>query len=297
MKQAFLINVLIYSLLLAVLLTVCGCSNDLSSGQEKDLESPQDTEIEQKETDNNEDDKPDEQGQNEPELPEIESPEAESPEVEPMGINLLVINELRTVYSSAAKRTEYIEFKVMQAGNLNGISLHIMYNAKTPFIYNFPDINAASGEYITLHFRTLESACVNELSDDLSISGGTDSCPTARDLWVSGSSKLLHQTDIVYLQDAKGRIMDAIIMNEAPDDTWKKNQAHFAQIAEDLYNRGMWKSIDGQMPKPYDAVDTSTIKTSATKSISRYEGKVNTHTANDWYITDSNKLSPGQPNK
>jgi hypothetical protein len=205
------------------------------------------------------------------------------------------INELRTEYSSP--RAEFIEFKIKSAGDLDGLQLFIMWNAKETYIFDFPAADVKSGEYVTLHLRTLASNCVNELGEDLSESTGTDSSPTARDLWVSGSTKRLHKTDIVYLQDANGNILDAVILNETPDETWDKNRAHFAGIAEYLYNKGAWKSADGQLPGPFDAVDTSTIKTSATKSISRYESKENTHTANDWYITGNGGATPGQPNK
>ena len=278
MKQVFVCCVMICSLLFAV----CGCSNDLSPQQGT---GQKESGIKQNETDNNNSQTSGEQGQNEP----------DPQEVKPQEISLLEISELRTEYSSEAKRAEYIEFKVKSAGNLNGLRLYIMWNAKTPFIYDFPAVDVSSGEYVTLHLRTLESNCINELGKNLSESAGTDSCPTARDLWIPGSTELLRQTDIVYLQDADGKIFDAIIMNESPGDTWKKNQAHFAGIAEDLYARGVWKSANGKKPSPLDAVDTST--TSPTKSVSRYEGKENTHTAKDWYITALNKASPGQPNK
>jgi len=207
------------------------------------------------------------------------------------------INELRTEYSSAAKRAEFIEFKTKSTGELDGLRLYIMWDAKNPYYYAFPSVDVKSGEYVTLHLRTLDTGWVDELGEDLAESAGTDSSPTARDLWVSGSNELLHKTDIVYLQDADGRILDAVILNEKPGETWEKNRAHFAGIAEDLYDRGVWKSKDGQPPTPFDAVDTSEIKSSATKSVSRYEMNKNTHTANDWYITDQGGASPGQHNK
>jgi len=207
------------------------------------------------------------------------------------------INELRTEYSSSALRAEFIEFKVKSAGNLEGLKLYIMWDAKKPYIFNLPAIDVKSGEYITLHLRTLEDDCVNELGEDLSESIGTDSSPTARDLWIPGNKEWLHKTDIVYLQDANGRILDAVILNEEPGEMWKKNRAHFAEIVEELYKRGAWKSADSQPPGPLNAVDTSTIKSSATKSISRYEGRENTHSAKDWYITNTGGATPGKPNK
>jgi len=209
----------------------------------------------------------------------------------------MVINELRTEYSSSASRAEYIEFKVLSAGNLDGLQIFIMWDAKKPYIFDLPAVDVKPGEYVVLHLRTLKSDCVNELGEDLTESAGTDSSPTARDLWVFDTKKLLHKTDIVYLQDANGRILDAVVLNESPDETWNKNHAHFPEIIEYLYNKGAWKSADGNLPGPFDAVDTSTINSSATKSISRYEDKENTHTAKDWYVTDKGGASPGMPNK
>ena len=231
----------------------------------------------------------------EDETQEVEDEESETQEIVRPVINLLQINELRTEFSIPTKRMEYIEFKTKAAGNLNGFQLYIMYETNNPFIYTFPAVDVASGEYITLHLRTLESNCVDELGKNLSLSGGTDSCATARDLWVSGSNKLLHQTSIVYLQDANGKIIDAIIMNEALGNTWNKNQAHFAEIAERLFKEGMWKSANGSKPTSSDAVNTSAIKGSVYKSVSRYEGRENTHSAKDWYI--AGYITPGLPNK
>ena len=206
------------------------------------------------------------------------------------------INELRTEYSGTALQTEYVEFKVKSTGNLDGLRLFIMWDPKKPYIFDLPAVDVKSNEYITLHMRTLDSICINELGEDLSESPGKDSSPTARDLWVpDNKTKWLHKTDIVYLQDANGRILDAIVMNEKPGETWDKNRAHFAKITEDLYNKGAWKSIDGKLPGPLDAVDTSKIAT--TKTINRYEGKENTHTAKDWYITNTKDATPGLPNK
>jgi len=227
---------------------------------------------------------------------ENEAEENETNEIDQPVISLLQINELCTEFSALTKRAEYIEFKVVEPGNLEGVILYITYADQDFFIYKFPAVDVAKGEYITLHLRTLESVCIDELGEDLSLSGGTTSCRTARDLWIVGSDKWLLKTDIVFLKDAKGKIMDAIIMNEKPSVTWDNNHLYFADIVENLYNYGMWKTANGQKPTPLDTVDTSTIGTYAYKSISRYEERENTHTANDWYITANGYITPGQPN-
>ena len=234
------------------------------------------------------------------EPPEVIPPIIELPIVEPPVVvsptnALLVINELQTEYSSITKRYEFIEFKVKRTGNLNGIRLFIMADQKNPFIYDFPDINVSLGDYITLHLRTPEGDCKNELGDNLSLSGGTDSCNTARDLWVASSKKILCLTDIVYLEDEGGNVMDAVVLNENPSTKWDKNVAHFAEITEFLFYEGVWKAANGGMPTPLDVVNTSSIKTFTTKSICRYEGREISHTANDWYVSGTG-TTPGLAN-
>ena len=180
---------------------------------------------------------------------------------------------------------------------MEGLYLYSVFNnGQDSFIYIFPEIDVTAGEYITLHLRELEScSCWDELRDDLTISGGVDSCPTARDLWVAGNTKLLYKTDIVYIQDVNGKIMDAVIINEKPTASWNSNQARFAEIAERLFNVGMWQTVNGQKPSPLDAVNTSGIGNNGYKTVSRYEGRQNTHSAKDWFV--SNVLTPGLPNK
>jgi len=208
---------------------------------------------------------------------------------------LLQINELRTEFSSGLNSTEYIEFKVIKGGSLEGLYLYIMINAQDTFLYFFPETDVETGEYITLHLRTLDkNNCCDELRDDLTISGGTDACHSARDLWVSGNTKLLDKSSFVYLQDYYGKIMDAVVLNEKPSGTWNSNQANFV---ERIYKAGMWQSADGNKPTPLDAVNTSAIGLSPFKSVSRYENRENTHSAKDWYITAAGYLSPGLPNK
>ena len=247
--------------------------------QEGELEKTEPEEIEPEET------KPEED----------ETQEIETPKTEPQETAILQINELRTMYSLLSNNAEYIEFKVMTAGTLDGISLYITYAEHDTFIYNFPAVDVTQNDYITLHLRKMQIACVDELGENLSLSGGNEACPTARDLWVAGNDKWLLNTDIVYLQDAKGGIMDAIIMSEKSGSTWDNDHAYFADITENLFNCGMWKSANGQKPTPLDAVNTQAIKTNIYKSVSRYEGRENTHSAKDWFI--SNVLTPGLPNK
>jgi len=226
---------------------------------------------------------------------DIEPPtETEPPDFTP----LIVINELRTEFSSSPKHAEYIEFKVKKSGNLQGIKLYCMWSSIMPYVFNLPAIDVKEGYYITYHLRTLESSNINELGDNLALSGGNDACSTARDLYVSGTGdKWLHKTDIVYLQDADGNILDAVVLNETPDTAWSKERQHFTELLNFLFSKGAWVSSSGGLPNHLDAVDTSTVGSATTRSICRYENSADTNTKNDWYVTDNNGNSPGLPNK
>ena len=201
------------------------------------------------------------------------------------------INELRTEFSRP--RCEFIEFKTFGAGNLGALRLFIASNNRAPLVYEFPSIEVKNNEYIVLHLRTLEDSNRDELGSNLEESGGVSASPTARDLWIPGSTKLLRKTDIVYLLDQDDRVVDAVLLSETADPWW--NRDFFAEAAEFLYRAGAWKSRDGNMPGPADAVQST--GSTLTRTINRDETLANnSRTADDWYITVTNGATPGRPN-
>jgi len=204
----------------------------------------------------------------------------------------LLINELRTEYSKP--KCEYIELKTLEAGNLGALRVFIAGNYKVPMIYEFPSVEVLMGEYITLHLRTTDEAINrDELGRNLDESGGVDASPTARDLWIPGSTKLLHKTDAVYLLDQDDRVVDAVMLSENADPWWNKD--YFAEAAEFLFNAGAWKSPDNAICDPSKAVQSA--GTTATRTICRDETLVkNSGTAADWYITANSSATPGKPN-
>jgi len=205
----------------------------------------------------------------------------------------LQINELRTEYSSSnnVQKAEFIEFKMISDGNLGALRVFAVGNDKTPQIYEFEPVVVNAGEYVVLHLRTLEASCKDEYGISLSESGGTDSCITARDIWVPGKEKLLHKTDVVYVLDQDDEVLDAIMIVEKPDLLWGKS---FIDAADFLFRKGVWKSPAGTVCSPADAVNSS--NTTTTRTICRDETVANTHTRADWYITKTSKATPGKEN-
>jgi len=203
----------------------------------------------------------------------------------------LLINEIRTEYSKP--KCEFIEMKTLQAGNLGALRLFIAGNYKAPMVYEFPPIEVASGEYITLHLRTVEENNCDELGKKLDVSGGADSSPSGRDLWIPGATKLLHKTDVIYLLDQDDRVVDSVLFSESADPWWSKD--YFAEAAELLFKADAWKSPEGKICSPANAVSSSS--TTNTRTICRDETlKKNSGTAADWYITANSCATPGKPN-
>jgi len=203
----------------------------------------------------------------------------------------LRINEIRTEYSKP--KCEFIELKTVKAGNLGALRVFIAGNFKAPMVYEFQPIEVAAGEYITLHLRTTEETNRDELGKNLDESGGADSSPTGRDLWIPGSAKLLHKTDAIYLLDQDDNVVDAVMISESADPWWNKD--YLAEAAEWLFNAGAWKSPDGTLCGPDNA--TSSAGTTLTRTICRDETlTANSGTAADWYITANSNTTPGKPN-
>jgi len=209
----------------------------------------------------------------------------------------LQINEMRTEYESTSSRAEYIEFKMRTAGNLSGLRVFIASNYNAPRVFEFLPVEVAKDEYVVLHLRTLGNSCKNEYGSNLNESSGTDSSPTARDFWVPGNKKLLRKTDAIYVLDKDDNVLDAVMIAEDTSlESWPlvSRQDCFPPAAEFLFNKGAWKSAGGTISGPADAVDSSDIKTSLIRSISRDETAGDTNTAADWYI--SNGVTPGGEN-
>lgn len=206
----------------------------------------------------------------------------------------LLINEFRTEYSNSngRYRAEFVEFKTLTAGNLGAMRVFMAGGSQNPTVYEFVPIEVKEGEYITLHFRKGEAACIDELTDDLAESGGTDSSPTGRELWIPGTVKRINQTGYIYILDQDDDVLGGVMFSEKPDAWWGKS--YLAEAAEFLHEKGAWSSPEGNICAPRDAIQTT--GTTATRTLNRDETVENTNTAAEWYVTVTSGLSPGKKN-
>jgi hypothetical protein len=203
----------------------------------------------------------------------------------------LRITELRTEYANP--KTEFVEIKTLSAGNLGALRLFIAGTGMAEPVFEFPPAEAAAGEYLLVHLRTLDPASLNETGPDLALSTGAEALPDARDFWVPGAVKRLRKTDAVLLLDQEDRILDGALLSENPDNAWAKEDLDRA--AKLLAAQGAWKNDAGSRSlSPRGAVPTKGATT--TRTICRDETAEDTDSAADWFIAATSQATPGKPN-
>ncbi len=157
----------------------------------------------------------------------------------------IVLSEVRNKPSANSSeplksKVEYVEFYVLDGGNLFGLELKLGYYAKS---YKFPSIDVSSGERIVLHLRsygTPSMGFVDELGSDLEKSTAQDSS-SARDLWFQNTSSVITQNDVVVLVDNyTGLAVDGLMSATSGKESWsRKNQSQLASL---LVSSGVWSS-------------------------------------------------------
>ena len=121
----------------------------------------------------------------------------------------LRITEIRPLYSSKPK-SEFIEFIVMESGNLSGITITNVGDKQAPH-YHFPAAEVSAGETIVYHWRSVEEGILDELTAK-TISGGTQSCPAARDFWGPYTSIPKRNANVILIKAGVNvDIQDAIL--------------------------------------------------------------------------------------
>ena len=199
----------------------------------------------------------------------------------------IIFNELKTENTNAKTNVEFVEFLALESGNLGAMRLFVSCKSLSEPVYEFPLAEVTAGEYIVLHLRTPDESCIDEIGSDLNFSGGTDALGNIRDLWLPGSPKILHKTDVLWLMDQDDRIIDAVVLCEKSSD-WGKNNTTAA--AEFLGRNGAW------LPSADFAGAFITSGTTNTRTICRDEALPPSPRADNWYITANSSATPGKPN-
>jgi len=232
----------------------------------------------------------------------------------------IVLSEIRNAYSTTTDsstqekkyKCEFIELYALSDGNLAGLELVSAGDGEEKK-YEFPAITVKKGEYIVVHLRKMENGCIDETGTDLTCSTATDSCETARDLWIDNTKARLSQTDIIMLRNANNNsVIDAVVFAQSAITSWKTD---FEPFSAAVKSSGVWLDAEGNASCAISSAICSDSLTSsaATRTLSRqnvlllaqeYSPVKKANNASVWIIT-ANKGSgsakipgdtPGRPN-
>ena len=202
----------------------------------------------------------------------------------------LRITEIRPLYSSKPK-SEFIEFIVMESGNLSGITITNVGDKQNPH-YRFPAAEVSAGETIVYHWRSVEEGIRDETTVKI-ISGGTQACAAARDFWGPYTSIPKRNANVILIKaGVDGDIQDAILYctekecaKRGAAPAW--NDEELVREAEAAVASGAWRG---------GAVLKSAViaPITASKSLVR-DAKTAINKAESWTLRDSKKVTMGKP--
>jgi hypothetical protein len=208
----------------------------------------------------------------------------------------LLINELTP--RGSGNHPDLVELKALTAGDMGAVVL--LHGTPSAFEARlvFPSFPVAAGSFIIVHCRPSGDPCEVNETGSCSESGGMDASESARDFWVPEGKGLAGNNGIVSLYDRPGgRCIDGILYSNRTSQSDSRyrgfGSAEMLGQAEELVRDGGWKA-SGSRILPEDGV--SPEGSTATRSICRTSGSLDTNAAEDWHIVPSRKASFGAEN-
>lgn len=200
----------------------------------------------------------------------------------------LQITEIRPLYSSKPK-SEFIEFVVMEGGNLSGITITNVGDKQSPH-YTFPSAEVRQGEVIVYHWRSVEDGICDELTAKIT-SGGTQACPAARDFWGPYTSLPKRNANVILVKTSvAGGVQDALLY--CTEKEYAKRSAALGWNDETL-TRDAKAAVAGGVWQGGETLSSAVIAPlTASKSLAR-STKSNTNTAAAWRLREGKAVTMG----
>ncbi len=209
----------------------------------------------------------------------------------------MIFSEISTEYSKP--RTEFVEFYVLEDGNLAGIILHSASDGVDKD-YTFPSVEVKKGEYIVLHMRTVEEGAVNELEDDITLSTTKQSSQKGRDLWIEGTETRLSKNDVLLLRErVNGSLLDAIAYLDGAKDDWPKDA--LVSYIQEAADSSLWeggKDVANAANIEYITGTRTFCRQNILEIQQSFDlgNRTITNSKNDWIVVATSNASPGSAN-
>lgn len=208
----------------------------------------------------------------------------------------LLINEFTTRGSST--HPDLVEIKVMEGGNLGGVTFCHGSAAINAFRFVFPPLKVAAGDFILLHVKPEGLPEEIDETAGTGASGGRDATPTARDFWVREGTGLSGNNGALTLYACPdGRLLDAVLYSTRTSDSdtaWRGFGSYdFREQADEITAARAW-IVSGTEAAPEDAVNPD--DSTATRSMCRNSASADTDGRDDFHIVPTRMSSFGRQN-
>ena len=217
----------------------------------------------------------------------------------------LMLSEFISEHSS--NRYEKVELYVMDAGNLGGLSV---YNGaatehKSKLVFASQDVT--EGEYLIVHFRSLEGDDTGQFDEygivaDGTLNRATSSQATAnvRDFWARGIQGLSDTNGAISIYSspaADATLMDAVLYSNRSFDPDAAHgsfgTAYTWKVMQEIFEAGGWVAENDTI-QPEDCLRTE--DSTSTRSINRDRVFSDSNSPADWHIVPTGGSSFGNPN-
>lgn len=208
----------------------------------------------------------------------------------------LLINEFNPEGSST--NPDMVELIALEAGNIGGAVLYEGSPSDWESRLVLPAVEVEAGAFILLHWKPER---IPEEVDELSSpdeSGGLNAHPEAWDFWLTdGDGYTNTNGSLVLAAYPGGPVLDAVIFSTKRFEPGEEDRGFGREAIlarnEEIVSLGEWE-IEGEVIIPEDAIDPA--DSSATRSINRTPGAVDTNSPADWHIVPSGGATFGSEN-
>ena len=208
----------------------------------------------------------------------------------------VVINEFTTQGSSS--NPDRVEIAVLSEGNTAGMVLYEGIDTDWSQRKVFPPLSVVSGDYIVVHFKsTGDPGEIDELTSKTE-SGGIRAEDDAWDFWVDGGTGLSGNNGTISLFTAPyGSCIDGVLYSNRTSESDEKyrgfGSTHVMDEADRLQKLSGWESA-GSLTAPEDGINPD--DSTATRSMCRSSGSIDTNRKSDWHIVPTSTSSFGRKN-
>ncbi len=208
----------------------------------------------------------------------------------------VLINEI--VCEGSGSRPDFVELRVLEPGNLGGLSISEGGPRTWDSRFVFPQIEVAADDYVIVHWKPSGDGDEITEIDDRGESGGTNAHPDAWDVWVAGGDGIPNSTGGLTLSAwPGGPLLDAFLYTtkryEADSDKRGFGLSSQLDIFEEIVAAGGWV-ISGDFVIPDDGFDPE--DSTATRSINRRSTGEDSNHPSDWHIVPTSGATPGSVN-